>query len=61
MVTYWLTGMDGFNKPLPDPGSLKEPSHGLAADKLKQSADKNVSTNNCKLVSEYCAVDFHLE
>ena len=50
MVTYWLLGMDGFNKPLPDPGNLDEPSHGISQNQMKQSSTKNLSTNNSKLV-----------
>lgn len=50
MVTFWLLGMDGFNKPLPDPGSLNEPSHGISQDKVKQAAAKNSSGNNSKPV-----------
>jgi len=48
MATYWLDGMEGFNKPLPEPGVPKDAKQGNATtDKLK----KNTSTNNSNLVS----------
>ncbi|CAK8690387.1 unnamed protein product [Clavelina lepadiformis] len=47
MTTWWLLGMEGFEKPLPDPGNLDEPNHGLRIN-LPVSSDpsRNKSGNN---------------
>nr|XP_018671194.2 olfactory guanylyl cyclase GC-D-like [Ciona intestinalis] len=44
MTTWWLLGLDGFSKPLPNPGKINEPSHGIKLEK----PSVNKSANNSK-------------